>query len=205
MSDRIKTGYGAKSGTATRGNSEKNIIVTSKPAGIIWPHWLLWLSTLLGMGWPMTHSVGLRNTLLACLLAACVFLYRRHAVGRLLPASLGIPTKLYLLLSAWLLVTVLFADDPLDSLSEYRRDWVMGFVALMIGMMMARLASINCLPGLSRITLLGSVGLGLALPAVIPTKAPFRSPSRASFATRARSAPALSSPSVIPRNVTASA
>jgi hypothetical protein len=37
----------------------------------------------------------------------------------------------------------------------------------MIGMMMARLASINCLPGLNRMTLLGSVGLGLALPAVI--------------------------------------
>jgi hypothetical protein len=65
------------------------------------------------------------------------------------------------------LATVLFADDPLDSLGEYRRDWVMGFVALMIGVMMARLASINCLPGLNRLTLLGSVGLGLALPALI--------------------------------------
>ena len=115
----------------------------------------------------MTHSVGLRNTLLATLLVACILLYRRHVDGRLLSASLDLLAKLYLLLSVWLLATVLFADDPLDSLSEFRRDWAMGFVALMIGVLMARLASINCLPGLNRITLLASIGLGLVLPVLI--------------------------------------
>ncbi|MEO8101643.1 MAG: O-antigen ligase family protein [Betaproteobacteria bacterium] len=115
----------------------------------------------------MTHSVGLRNSLLAILLVACVTLYRRSSAGRLLQAPLGTSAKLYLLLSAWLLATVLFADDPLDSLSEYRRDWVMGFIALIIGVLMARLAGTKLYPGLNRTTLLASVGLGLALPALI--------------------------------------
>lgn len=132
-----------------------------------WPHWLLWPCTLLGSAWPMTHSVALRNTLLAILLISGITLYRRQQLGQLLPASLQIPAKLYLLLSAWLLATVMLADNPLNSLSQYRGEWLMAFFAMAVGLLLARLAESGQLKGLSRSTLLGSVNLALAIPCMI--------------------------------------
>lgn len=131
------------------------------------PHWLLWPCILLGSAWPMAHSVALRNTLLAVLLIGGITLYRRRRAGQLLPASLQIPAKLYLLLSAWLLATVMLADNPLNSLSQYRGEWLMAFFALAVGLLLARLTEFGELTGLSRSTLLGSVNLALAIPCII--------------------------------------
>ena len=141
--------------------------LTATPATKTWPHWLLWLSTLLGFSWPMMHSVALRYTLLTILLIACVVLYRRSITNRRLSTLLTTPAILYVLLSAWLLATVLFADNPLNSLSQYRSEWMMGFIAMTIGVLLAKLADSNHETGLNRIKLLVSVSLALTLPVLV--------------------------------------
>lgn len=131
-----------------------------------WPHWLLWLMLLLNISWPMSHSVALRNVLLALLLLVGGVLYRRQPQRQLVPAALNTAAKLYLLLSAWLLATVLLADDPLNSLSQYRGEWLMAFVALLVGLLLASMAA-GRLPGIDRSNLLTCIILALALPCLI--------------------------------------
>lgn len=135
--------------------------------GRSWPHWLLWPCTILGIAWPMIHSVALRNALLAILLIGGIKLYRRQQIRQLLSASLQTPARLYILLSAWLLATVTLADNLLNSLSQYRGEWLMAFFALTVGLLLARLAEAGKLKGLSRNALLGSINLALAIPCLI--------------------------------------
>ena len=132
-----------------------------------WPHWLLWLSTLLGIVWPIAHSVALRNSLLAMLLIGGMTLYLRQAHRQIIPRALQYPARIYLMLSVWLLITVMLADAPLNSLSQYRGEWLMALAAMLIGLLLTNLAVQNQSPSLSRNGLLNSVSLALFVPCLI--------------------------------------
>ncbi len=125
---------------------------------------LLILTSALNLIWPKLHSVALRNSLLAVLLLTGLWLYRRLARGGLPLRQLRLPVWLYLLLSGWLLATVTLADDPLNSLTQYRGEWLMGAVALAIGLLLATLARSGRLTGLTPQALIIAITLGLALP-----------------------------------------
>ncbi len=142
---------------------------THHPAltGKRWPDWRLWLAALLCSIWPMAHSVALRNTVLAILIAAGMQLLRKQQQGYLLPVALRRPAHIYLLLSIWLLVTVTFSDSILNALSQYRGEWLMAFVALLAGLLLAGQANRGGQSGMTRDHLLNGINLGLAIPCLI--------------------------------------
>lgn len=131
------------------------------------PHWLLAIVVLLNIAWPMMHSIAARNTLLALLLLASTLLLRCARIQPLLPGTLAKPAKLFLLLSGWLLATVLLADEPLNSLSQYRGEWLMGSLALTAGLLCAQLARHRAPAGLTPTGLLAALTLALAVPGLM--------------------------------------
>lgn len=131
------------------------------------PHWLLAIAMLLNVAWPMMHSIAARNALLALLLLAGTLLLRRACIQPLLPGVLTQSAKLFLLLSGWLLATVLLADEPLNSLSQYRGEWLMGSLALTAGLLCAQLARHRTPTGLTPAGLLAALTLALAVPGAI--------------------------------------
>lgn len=128
---------------------------------------LLALASALNVVWPMLHSVALRNLLLGALLLVCIIQHRRYLREQSLTPTLRIPGIFFLALSAWLLITVLFADNPRNSLSQYRGEWVMASIAAAAGLLLARLVNARLSPRLTRAQLFGGLGIALALPAVI--------------------------------------
>ncbi len=105
------------------------------------PWWLVGLATLLNIAWPIQHSIAARNVLLAVILIAGVILWRRAQAKPVIPAVLTMPAKLFAILSIWLLVTVLLADDKLNSLSQYRGEWLIATLALLAGLLTGRLST----------------------------------------------------------------
>lgn len=67
-------------------------------------------------------------------------LWRRIESTPLIPAELKAASKLFAILSAWLLASVLLADDRLNSLSQYRGEWLIATLALLAGLILGRLS-----------------------------------------------------------------
>lgn len=125
---------------------------------------LVWLLTAI---WPAMHSIAVRNVLVAALLIGGTMLLRSRRIAPLLPDPLALPARLFLLLSGWLLLTVLFAEDRLNSLDQYRGEWLLATLGMLAGWLVARLAIGSTERGLTSERLLMALTLGLAVPAGI--------------------------------------
>lgn len=102
--------------------------------------WLLITTALLNIIWPMQHSIAARNILLGITLTSAFYLWRRSTQSPLVTNTLRTSAKWYILLSTWLLITVLLADEKLNSLDQYRGEWGIATLALLAGTLTARLS-----------------------------------------------------------------
>jgi hypothetical protein len=132
-----------------------------------WPLWILYLAVLLNIAWPMQHSVAIRNILLLLLLMVSFAQAWRQHIRPWQADELKLPGKLYLALTGWLLATVLLADDPLNSLNQYRGEWLMATLALLTGLLCARLAQQTESNALTPLSLTSALAFALAVPALL--------------------------------------
>ena len=85
---------------------------------------LLIFSALLIIAWPMSHSIAIRNVLLATLIIIEWQKLKLIKSGGVIPKALKNTAITYLLLSVWLLASTLLADSPMNALSQYRGEWL---------------------------------------------------------------------------------
>lgn len=115
--------------------------------------YILAISSSLMVAWPVSHSIAIRNILLALLLFFSIRQHRLTKKERLLPTELNASAIIYLLLSCWLLIAVLFSDNLANSLSQYRGEWIMGSLSLIAGLLLGSIARERRLAGLTPETL----------------------------------------------------
>ncbi|MEN9456045.1 MAG: hypothetical protein RL210_1564 [Pseudomonadota bacterium] len=113
------------------------------------------------------HSIAVRNVLVATLLIGGFLLLRSRQINPRQPSALALPAKLFLLLSGWLLLTVLIAEDKLNALDQYRGEWLLATLGMLAGWLVARLTISGTERNLTPNRLLMALTLGLAMPTSI--------------------------------------
>lgn len=86
--------------------------------------------------WPIPHTISIRYG--AIFLALFLFAYLVYRKRPLVPAGFRIPFLLFALLTAWLLFSAVFiSSDTARTLDEIRGQWLMGFAALLVAVLLA--------------------------------------------------------------------
>lgn len=128
---------------------------------------LPYLTGLLLLAWPARHSVAIRNSLLGILLIWVIIDFTRTKFQIKQSQPLLLPGKIFLALSIWLLSTTIWADAPLNSLNQYRGEWLIGGVALICGAYIGTFATQHSNSKCNRTKLTNAIWLALLIPGLI--------------------------------------
>lgn len=128
---------------------------------------LPYLTGLLLVAWPARHSVAIRNSLLGILLIWVILSLTRNKFQRFNQPQLAQSGKIFLVLSTWLISTVLWSDSPLNALNQYRGEWLIGCIALICGACLGIFATQHPNSKCNRTKLINIIWLALLTPGLI--------------------------------------
>ena len=99
------------------------------------------IAGLLFFVWPIPHTISIRYA--SIFIALVIFGYLLFRKRPTIPAGLLIPAAFYAAITAWMLLAAFFiSGDTAQTLNEIRGQWLMGFVAGVIAVLIA-LTAIN--------------------------------------------------------------